>query len=206
MLGKRRAAWVLRLFVADGLVLLVSFVVAYELRVLLDQPLGRAAAPFPHYFWLLQIILPVWIGVLATMGAYGVRWTTRSRAWLVLRVSAIGFILLTAALFLVKESEVNRSMLALFVGVSAAGLWLERALVQTWLRRAGQGERRSRVALVVGTGERAKRVVAALRQYPEAGWVIRGCVTLDPFGPEHTVHDPPVIGSLPDLLEMLQGE
>ena len=58
MLGKRRAAWVLRLFVADGLVLLVSFVVAYEIRVLLDQPLGRAAAPFRYYLWLLQVILP----------------------------------------------------------------------------------------------------------------------------------------------------
>ena len=37
MLGKRRAAWVLRLLVVDALVVLASFVVAYELRVLLNS-------------------------------------------------------------------------------------------------------------------------------------------------------------------------
>lgn len=52
MLGKRRAAWVLRLLIADGGWILASFLVAYGLRVLLDRPLGRAAAPLQHYLWL----------------------------------------------------------------------------------------------------------------------------------------------------------
>ena len=39
MLGKRRLACVRRLLTADGLVL----------RVLLDRPLGRAAAPLQRY-------------------------------------------------------------------------------------------------------------------------------------------------------------
>ncbi|HEV8437202.1 MAG TPA: sugar transferase [Methylomirabilota bacterium] len=206
MLGKRRAAWALRLLAADGLVLLGSFVVAYHLRVLLDEPLGRRAAPLGRYLWLLQLILPVWIGLLAALGAYGVRWTTRSRAWLILRVSAVGLVLVTAGLFLVKESEVNRSVLALFAAVSAVALWSERGLIHAWLRRAGHGERWSRLALVVGTDERAKRLVSALKQYPEAGWVVRACLSLDPAAVERTVADTPVIGSLGDLPDILQGE
>jgi exopolysaccharide biosynthesis polyprenyl glycosylphosphotransferase len=134
------------------------------------------------------------------------QWTARSRGWLILRVSAAGFLLLTAGLFLVKESAINRSILALFVGVGAVGLWTARALVQSRLLRAGQGHRWSRVALVVGTEERVSRVVAALREYPEAGWGIGGWVTLDPPGPELAAHDPPVIGVLADLLDLLQGE
>ena len=59
MLGKRRAAWVLRLLVTDGLALLGSFVVAHRLRIVLDQPLGRPAAPLSHYLWLLELIVPV---------------------------------------------------------------------------------------------------------------------------------------------------
>ncbi len=206
MLGKRRVAWALRLLVADGLVLLASFLVAYEIRVVLDQPLGRAAAPLRRYLWLLELIVPVWIGLLAALGAYGVRWTTRSRGWLILRVGAIGLVLLTAGLFLVKESEVNRSLLALFAAVSAAGLWIERGLVHAWLRRARHGDRWARIVLVVGTDERARRLIAALRQYPDAGWVVRGCVSLDPSDLERAVQDTPVIGSLLDLLEILQGE
>lgn len=184
----------------------MSFGLAYGLRVLLNQPLGRQAAPLGYYAWLLVPILPVWMGLLAVLGAYGVRWTVRSRAWLVLRVCTVGLVLLTAALFLVKESEVNRSVLAFFATVSAIGLWVERGLVAAWLRRAGQEGRWARVALVVGTDERAKRLVAALREYPEAAWVIRGCVGLSAFDSERAVHDVPVIGALSELQEILQGE
>ncbi len=206
MLGKRRLGWALRLLVSDGLALLISFVVAYELRVLLDQPLGRAAAPLGHYLWLLALILPVWVGLLAAQGAYGVRWTVRSRAGLVLGVCAIGLVLVTATLFLMKESEVNRSVLALFAAVSALGLWVERGLVHAWLRRTGHGDRGVRVALVVGTEERVTRVIAALRQYPEAGWVVRGRLSLDLSDAGRAGGSAPVIGALPDLEEILHGE
>ena len=169
MLGKRGAAWVGRLLVLDLLTLLVCFVVAHKLRIQLNRPLGRAAAPLGHYLWLLQLILPVWIGLLGAMGAYGVNWTTRSRAWLVLRVSGIGLLLLIAGLFLVKESEINRSVLGLFALVSGAGLWLERGLVCAWLRRARRHPRWSRVALVVGADERVNRVDRRASPVPRGG-------------------------------------
>jgi exopolysaccharide biosynthesis polyprenyl glycosylphosphotransferase len=206
MLGKRRSAWVLRLLVTDGLALLASFVVAHALRVALNEPLGRAAAPLGYYVWLLELILPVWLGLLAVLGAYGVRWTTSSQAWLVLRVSGIGLVLLTASLFLVKESEINRSLVALFALVSAVLLWVERGLVRAWLRRARASDRWARVALVVGTEERAKQVIVALGQYPEAGWVVRGCVSLEPESVGRTVADTPVIAALDALPDVLQGE
>jgi exopolysaccharide biosynthesis polyprenyl glycosylphosphotransferase len=206
MLGKRRPEWVLRLLASDGLALLVSFLLAYELRVLLDQPLGRAVGRLGHYLWLLALILPVWVGLLVAFGAYGIRWTVRSRAWLVVRVSVIGLVLLTAALFLAKESEINRSLLGLFAAVSALGLWGSRGLVHARLRRTAQGARWARVALVVGTEERARRVIAALREYPEAGWVVGGRVGLDLSDTGRSGGDVQVLGALPDLAEVLQGE
>jgi exopolysaccharide biosynthesis polyprenyl glycosylphosphotransferase len=206
MLGKRRAAWILRLLVADVVVLLVSFVVAYELRVALNRPFGRAAAPLAYYLWLLYLILPVWVGLLAGLGGYGLGWTIRSRTWLVLRVTAIGLILLTAGLFLVKESEINRSVLALFAAVSGIALWCERGLVQARLRRARHGDRWARLALVVGTDERARRLISALQRYPDAGWVVRGCVELDAAGVDRVVENTPVLGTLADLSDILQGD
>jgi hypothetical protein len=71
MLGKRRAAWVSRLVVVDVLALLVSFLVAYWLRVLLNEPIGRAAGPLGYYVWLLVLILPAWLGWLARTGSGG---------------------------------------------------------------------------------------------------------------------------------------
>ena len=52
-----------------------------------------------YYAWLLALMVPVWTGLLAVLGAYGVMWTVRSRAWLVFRVCTLGFVLLMAALF-----------------------------------------------------------------------------------------------------------
>src|SRR5262249_25963461 len=46
----------------------------------------------------------------------------------------------------------------------------------------------------------------ALQQYPEAGWRIRGCVSLDATSLERAVAGTPVIGPLADLLDILQGE
>ena len=204
MLGKRRTMWALRLLVADGGVLVASFLAAYALRVLLNHPLPRNVGPLPYYLWLLGLIVPVWTGLLAGLGGYGLGWTTRSRPWLVARVSAIGLLLLTAALFFVQESEINRSLLLLFAGVSAVGLGAERELVLAWLRRR-RGERWSHVALVVGTDERAARLIAALRRYPEAGWLVRGCLSVDPAEAVRSVAGVPIIGTLQDLPDLLQG-
>ncbi len=205
MLGKRRAMWALRLLVADGSVLLGSFVGAYTLRVLLNDALGRDAGPLSYYLWLLGLIVPVWIALLAGLGGYGLGWTTRSRAWLAARVSGIGLLLVTAALFFAQESEVNRSLLLLFSSVSAVGLWVERTLVLAWLRRR-RGERWSHVALVVGTDERAERLIASLRRYPEAGWLVRGCLSVDPADAARSVGGVPVIGTLQDLPDLLQED
>jgi exopolysaccharide biosynthesis polyprenyl glycosylphosphotransferase len=207
VLGKRRVEWVLRLLVADTAVLLASFLGAYGLRVLLNRPLDRAAGPLTHYLWLLELIVPAWLGLLAFMGGYGVAWTAQSRARLVVRVNGIGLLLLSAALFLAPGGQqINRSLVALFAVVSGLGLWAERGLVQAWLRGARPGARWARVALVVGTGAEAGRLIAALRQYPEAGWVVRGCVTVDPSDPARVVEGTTVIGTLAELPDLLQAE
>jgi exopolysaccharide biosynthesis polyprenyl glycosylphosphotransferase len=197
--------WVSRLLVADGGVLIGSFLAAYVLRVLLDSVLTRDAGPLSYYLWLLGLIVPAWIVLLAWLGGYGLGWTTRSRAWLVARASAIGLVLVTAALFFAQESEVNRSLLLLFTGVSAVGLAIERTLVLAWLRRR-RGERWSHVAIVVGTDERAERLIASLRRYPEAGWLVRGCLSVDPADAVRSVNGIPVIGALQDLPDLLQED
>jgi exopolysaccharide biosynthesis polyprenyl glycosylphosphotransferase len=205
MLGKRRLHWTLWLLGGDTVVLLAAFFVAYGLRVGLNVPIGRAAGPLGYYLWLLALIVPVWLGGVALLGGYGLTWTTRSRAGLAIGVSTLGLLVLTALLFLVQESEVNRSLLLLFTVVSGVGIWAARGLVRDWLR-AQRADRWVHVALVVGTDDRAVSVIEALRRYPEARWVIRGCVSLDPEELGYTVRGEPVIGSLQDLAELLQGD
>jgi exopolysaccharide biosynthesis polyprenyl glycosylphosphotransferase len=203
MLGKRRVRWVLQLIGSDLVTLVVCFLLAYHLRVLLNRPLGRAAGPLGYYVWLLAVIVPLWLALVAAMGGYGVEWLSRSRAALAARVSAMGLVVLTALLFLFKEAQINRSLLVLFAGLSGPGLWLGRGLVQAWLRRRGRDGRWLRQVLVVGTDERAARLVKALERYPEAGWCVRGCISLEAEDPGPTDFGAPVIGCLQDLPSLL---
>ena len=112
MLGKRRAGWVLRLLLADGIALVAAFLAAWGVRSILDPALPRGVGPLGYYAWLLAVILPIWLVVLAGLGAYDVGWVDRSRAWLALRASAIGIVVLTTVLYLGRAVEINRSLLA----------------------------------------------------------------------------------------------
>jgi len=39
--------------------------------VLLNNSLGRDAGPLSYYLWLLGLIVPVWVVLLAASGGYG---------------------------------------------------------------------------------------------------------------------------------------
>jgi exopolysaccharide biosynthesis polyprenyl glycosylphosphotransferase len=203
MLGRQRVRWLGGLLLADALTLTLAFVVAHRLRVLLNAPLGRAAGPLAHYLWLLLPILPVWVALLALRDGYGLRWTTRSRLALALWPNLAGLVILSTGLFFLQEQEVNRSLLVLFAATAALGLWTERGLVRAWRRRATPWRRH---ALVVGTGDRARRLVSALRRYPEAGWLVQGCVVPSPTEARMAETDLPVVGTLGDLADILQGD
>ena len=56
----------------------------------------------------------------------------------------------------------------------------------------------------MGTDERAARLIAALRRYPEAGWLVRGCLAVDPDEAVRSVAGVPIIGTLQDLPDLLQ--
>jgi exopolysaccharide biosynthesis polyprenyl glycosylphosphotransferase len=207
MLGKHQAAWVARLLAADAVVLTLAFGAAYALRVVLNPWLHRPAGPLTYYLWLLPLLAALWLGLLAIRGGYGVGWLASpwALARLVSQASA-GLVLAAGLLFFFQEREVNRSLLLLFCGLSAGGLWAERRLVRRWLRRRGRGGSRLRHALVVGTDWRAARVVATLARYPEMGWALRGCIGLESEALATTVGGVPIIGLLSDLPRLLQSD
>jgi exopolysaccharide biosynthesis polyprenyl glycosylphosphotransferase len=207
MLGKRRVGWALRLLALDATTLAGCFLLAYGLRRVLSGPFGReTTTPLLWNLWLLGAILPIWLGLLALLGGYGVRWLDRSRARLAGQVSVIGVLLLTTALFLARVEEIYRSLLVFFTAASAVGLWAERRLVQGWLLRRRRDGRWLRHALVVGPEAGVARLIRALEQYPEAGWAVVGWVGMDGPEPERAVAGVRCLGALSDLPDLLQGQ
>src|SRR5439155_7593873 len=50
------------------------------------------------------------------------------------------------------------------------------------------------------------RLIASLRRYPETGWLVRGCLSVDPADAIRSVGGVPVIGTLQDLPDLLQED
>ncbi len=59
---------------------------------------------------------------------------------------------------------------------------------------------------MVGTDARAEQLIASLRRYPEAGWLLRGCLSVDSADAVRSVGGVPVIGTLQDLPDLLQED
>ena len=167
MLGKRRVAWVLRLLVVDASTLILFFVVAYELRALLDVPLNRPAAPLPYYLWLLTPIVVVWVGPARFVRGVW-RPVDRPLSGLALRARQRHRVRPPHRRAVPGTGERDQPEHARLVRCRQ---W-PRPVGRAWPgpgvapRGPGHRERWARVALVVGTGERAARVIQALHRVP----------------------------------------
>jgi exopolysaccharide biosynthesis polyprenyl glycosylphosphotransferase len=206
MLGRQRLPWVVRLAVLDVLILGLAFGGAWGARRALDPWFSRPAGPPEHYLWLLPWFTVLWLALLALRGGYGLRWLDGrgALARLIVEVSAGGLLLAAAALFALQARDVNRTLLALYGVLAAVGLGAGRGLLRWWLRHGRRAEARRQV-LVVGTGAGAARVVEALARYPETGWVVRGCVAVEPVALGTAVGGVPVVGLLEDLASLLES-
>jgi len=210
------------LLVADTVAIAALWLLTYELRSVMNTTFERPINEAFQYSKALLVVVPLWLLVIATWGHYIHRERRSSLAQMrtVLGAGKDGLIGSFAIAFLLREYELGRSVVFLSsVGITA-WLWTSRAALRLVRQKAlsmGVGLRR---ALVVGTGETARRVMARLAHHPEIGYDLVGCVALDPpvlatidasEGPaapaaSSSVIAEPVLGTLAELPAILRRE
>lgn len=169
----------------DTLIIALAFIFAYYGRTSLlywdelfgwNLPFkGESLAPIKDYFIVLVVALIAYTVFLNALGAYGsMRLTTVWRLlWVAIVSSVLVFVVLAAALFLLKI-DLSRSFILLFCLLVACLLGLERFLVLKTLRYWRRRGRNFRNVIVCGVGEQAARLAREIVMRPELGIYIRG--------------------------------
>jgi exopolysaccharide biosynthesis polyprenyl glycosylphosphotransferase len=120
-----------------------------------------------------------------------------------LRVIGIGTVLLATIAYLVPLDHLSRSWFLLFAVLSALFLVLERIFLRLLARYVRARGLNYRTILVVGTGRRAREIVATIEQHKYWGFKILGFVS-DGHRLENGWNRFPVLGTLSDLRALIE--
>ena len=192
------------LFVLDILLTAFVFLLAFDVRDwLVERPID-----FWRHIALLPLVLGLMMPLLWISGAYE-RMRVRSLfsyGWIVARSIAITLVVLSTVLFLLKVGSISRMVLLLFGALLLVLLvGMRAALVWWYFRRAVERNENYLKVVIIGTGERARRLSDKLRQHTEWGVEILGYLDPEERQVAPAVNDAPVLGRVGEIAQVLQS-
>ena len=181
-----------------------AFLTATWLRgVLLDA--SDTVDPLSHIA-LLPFVLSLWMFFLISFGAYrSPRYMSRRMyTWVVGLAAVLALASLLAILFMLKIQYVSRGVVMIFavldffavVGVRLGAVW--------YFRRARGGSHARRRVLIIGSGNRARRLAETLVLHSEWGLRIVGHLDPEPTRVGERVLGAAVVGTVGDITSVLK--
>jgi exopolysaccharide biosynthesis polyprenyl glycosylphosphotransferase len=182
----------------------LAFLIAAWLR---DALVGDEPIHLLSHLAFLPLILSLWVFFLAFFGAYGSPRTASALTytWAVARGVATGLACLLTILFLLRIQYVSRAVVMIFAPLDLVALVSVRLGIVWYFRRSLRQGHSFRGVLIVGSGARARRVAAALREHAEWGLRIVGHLDPDPTRIGAPVLDATVLGTLDDISAVLKA-
>lgn len=160
-----------------------------------------------HYFiWsIIYALLSIAVGYL--MGYYTPKRkrTFSFEAFKIMQVHALSFMLLLSILFIVKEVDISRAFLALFLVNNLILASIYRFFVKITLQRLRQRGYNKQFILIVGAGSLGRRFYRNLMQHPELGFEVIGFLDDNLIEHEYQYRNyKPILGTINDLDVVLQ--
>jgi len=204
---KERARFISRLlFLSDILLTILSFILAYWARqFFFSEKFGRLF-PLSQYFQLLPIIILVWAFFLhfhKTYKSYRTLPLLRE-FWDLLKVTLCSGLFLILFVFTVRHQFVSRLFIGTFLIINFVVLCLERGairLLAQYVRRRGRNYRN---VLVVGTGQRAIRLVKKIEENAHWGLKVEGLIDKYPSFVGEEIEGVKVIGILENISRVVR--
>ena len=207
-----RNIYAITLIVLDAILILVAFVLAYQLRVAIPWPAEVAnLAPISQYIGLYIVLMLAVILALAAKRQYYIpRAISRIDQFYAVVGSVTVGTLIGVALSVVAfkgtafEVDFPRAMVVYAWLFMIVLIMLGRGvhqLVRNELKERGIGKDR---LLVVGTGDVARIILQRILWSPHLGYEVVGLISVNGDGPPEAVLGVPVLGDpedLPDLID-----
>jgi exopolysaccharide biosynthesis polyprenyl glycosylphosphotransferase len=197
---------------ADAVTILVSFLVAYYCRQLMEWlepslPLGLKVSVEAPFVALMVAIATVWVILFDLQGAYSYQRFTSfaTELKLVLRTVIIGCLLIVGALFLLRLGYVPRTLLLLFGLLSFLLLSLEKLLVFQIASKIRECGYNRKAVLVVGTGRQTQEFMKAIERNFSWGLDIIGFLDAGREGIGQIIFGRPILGSFSDIVSVMHA-
>ncbi len=175
MLARSNKKYSFLLIVADFIVLTLGFMLAYVIRVQIDnRPLLNEVYALEYVTTFLTVI-PLWIIVFASLGLYSntVRTKRVSEIGKLFIGSVIGILIVLGYSYVIDEPIFPARLVAVYAFVfSFVFLVFSRTLIHTiygWLLRHGRGGRR---VLVIGNSKTTCDIIMQLHNAKHSGYEI----------------------------------
>jgi len=187
------------LMLLDALCILIAGYLAYALRYYLSGEHWSIGTDLFLFSVALVIIANNYV-----MGKVGLYSDKRPPNYLNIFISVfkailIDFLILGAAIFILKKTHYSRAFFVYFAGFSYLSIVIERILVQFYLDKIAHNRLHARNLIVVGDENRGKIVAEALEKQLSWGHRILGRLTLD----KKDLSQKDVIGTIEDLRNVL---
>jgi exopolysaccharide biosynthesis polyprenyl glycosylphosphotransferase len=184
----------------DTTVIVVAFLLAYRLIQFFDGRLGN----FHDYSWVLVVIVPVWLFLLAYTGLYAsMRTKVFSRVTgNLVKVHVVGGIITASCVYLIDPKGFSRLLLVCFILISLALTAMVKGsfkMLLSYLRRKGYNVRH---ILIVGSGAKVRNFVDLVRRHAAWGLVISGVVRFSGESADDDIPSCPNLGDVDNLVEI----
>ncbi len=175
------------LLIADFVVLLAAFTIAYIIRVQLDHRILLTDIPALDYVYTILTILPFWLLTFAFIGLYSAdTYNRRLREWSRIAVGVfIGILLIIGWEYVTRQAFFPARLVAVYALIGSFILVVfERELlrfVRSWLYRYGRGVSR---VLLIGNSPATLDIASTLSDTKRSGYHISAIA-----GPKRLIPD-----------------
>lgn len=192
---------------ADAASMLLVFLAAYWIKFRSGWVPYEAALSFSSYLlWgTVYSFAAILVGFYAGFYAPRRRTSFSMDVWKILQVHGTSFLGLLGALYFVKEVDISRQFLGIFLAMNVVMLIVYRFAVKMSLFRLRRKGFNKKFVLILGAGSVGRSFYESLRQHPELGYDVYGF--LDDFHDEHPPeyrHMKPIIGKVDELADVLR--
>ena len=175
----------------DALVVAFSYILAWfiKFRLLSEvQDWNVGVLPTETYFRALYFIVPLYLILYYFCGLYmSKRYSSSGREiFNILKANTFGIGLFIALLYIRKETDISRSMLAMFYGLNITFSILVRQLIRCILRTIRNKGYNIKHVLLIGYSRAAEKYIDRILENPQWGYDV--CGILDDHIPAGTLY------------------
>ena len=187
--------------VADGLTILVSYLLAFHL-----SDAGGGIQDANNIAWILLIIFPVWYGLFFRFGIYeSIRTRVPGELLLtVLKANAVGGVIAAAAIFLF-EPVGYRDLFLHFIAIVTLAFMLQKTCCLAIVTYMKEKVFRKRQIVIVGTGGEAARFIRCINLHLDWGLKIVGLIRNGGTNGQAVLCGHKILGELGDLVDICRN-